>query len=54
MAEGAEWRASLTDPHTGRRHGFASLEELFEFLRAEIGMPSEPATSRAGRREDRA
>lgn len=54
MAEGAEWRASLTDPHSGRRHGFASLEELFEFLRAEIGKPSEPATGRAGRREDRA
>ena len=28
------WRASLQDAHTGERQGFASLEALFEFLRA--------------------
>jgi hypothetical protein len=26
------WRASLESPHTGERHGFASLETLFAFL----------------------
>ncbi len=26
------WQASLDDPHTGERIGFASLEELFVFL----------------------
>jgi hypothetical protein len=27
------WRASLEDPRTGERHGFADLERLFAFLR---------------------
>ncbi|MBI5302038.1 MAG: hypothetical protein HY868_07860 [Chloroflexi bacterium] len=27
------WRASLEDPHSGERRGFASLEMLFAFLR---------------------
>jgi hypothetical protein len=31
--EGATWRGSLEDAHTGERHGFASLEDLFVFLR---------------------
>jgi hypothetical protein len=26
------WRASLEDPQTGKRIGFASLEQLFAFL----------------------
>jgi len=26
------WRASLESPHTGERHGFASLQVLFTFL----------------------
>ena len=26
------WRASLEDPRTGQRIGFASLEQLFAFL----------------------
>lgn len=30
---GPVWRASLESPHTGERHGFASLEALFDFLR---------------------
>ena len=29
------WRASLKDPLTGERRGFASLEALFAFLRQE-------------------
>jgi hypothetical protein len=31
--EGAVWRASLESPQTGERIGFASLDELFAFLR---------------------
>ena len=31
------WRASLEDPHTGERKGFASLTDLFTFLEQEIG-----------------
>jgi hypothetical protein len=31
------WRASLQDPHSGERVGFASLEELFVYLRRETG-----------------
>ncbi len=27
------WRASLEEPRTGERRGFASLEMLFDFLR---------------------
>jgi hypothetical protein len=27
------WRASVENPHTGERHGFANLEQLVEFLR---------------------
>jgi hypothetical protein len=29
------WRASLQDPHSGERVGFASLEDLFGHLRRE-------------------
>jgi len=30
------WRASLEDPHTGKRIGFASLELLFAFLMEQV------------------
>jgi len=30
------WRASLESPGAGERQGFASLEDLFGFLRAQI------------------
>jgi hypothetical protein len=33
--ETALWRASLERPQAGERQGFASLEELFAFLRKE-------------------
>jgi len=32
------WRASLEDPHTGERRGFASLEALFVFLQRQTGV----------------
>ncbi len=31
------WRASVKSSHTGETVGFASLEELFEFLRQKAG-----------------
>jgi hypothetical protein len=30
------WHASLEDPHTGERIGFASLEQLFAFLMEQV------------------
>ena len=34
------WRASIEDPHTGERRGFADLEALFGFLANQLrGMP---------------
>ena len=35
--EPAVWRMSLEDPHTGERIGFADLESLFAFLKAQMG-----------------
>lgn len=35
--EKTEWRASLQDPHSGDRVGFASLRDLFAFLENETG-----------------
>lgn len=34
--ESSRWRASLQDPHSGERLGFAGLEELFEFLHRQV------------------
>ena len=31
------WRASLEDPRTGERKGFANLTDLFTFLEQETG-----------------
>ncbi len=33
------WRASLENPHTGERQGFATLEQLFDFLSEQIEKP---------------
>ena len=30
------WRASLEEPHTGERHGFASLALLVDFLNGQL------------------
>ena len=30
------WRFSLGDPNSGQRRGFASLEEMVDFLRGEL------------------
>jgi hypothetical protein len=34
----AGWRASLENSRTGKRIGFASIEELFDYLRLETGV----------------
>ena len=31
------WRASLENAHTGERKGFTSLDDLFDFLRRQVG-----------------
>lgn len=31
------WRATLEDPHTGERRGFADLSQLFAFLEERLG-----------------
>ena len=30
--DGGVWRASLEDPHTGKRSGFADMKALMQFL----------------------
>jgi hypothetical protein len=51
------WRASLEDAHTGERHGFGSLEQLFRFLTEQFGGsaetgddPARQSDQEAGRR----
>jgi hypothetical protein len=34
-ATGAPWRASLQSPRSGEMVGFASLDDLFDFLRGQ-------------------
>jgi len=36
--ETARWRASLHDPHTGEKFGFAHLDDLVAFLRGRLGL----------------
>ena len=38
------WHASLEDPHTGERIGFASLEQLFAFLMEQVERDTEGVT----------
>lgn len=40
----ANWRASLEDPHTGLRLGFATLEQLFAYL-IEVSEGADPPSS---------
>ncbi len=42
----AVWRASVENPHTGERRGFASLDALLSFLRTETGLTGDHATTR--------
>jgi hypothetical protein len=38
----AVWRASLEDPQTGERLGFADIMQLFAFLEGQVSDESEP------------
>jgi hypothetical protein len=38
--ERVQWRASLESPHGGKRRAFASLADLFAFLREQTGSRS--------------
>ncbi len=42
------WRASLEVPRSGRRLGFASLEDLFQFLRKEVASHEAESTTGDG------
>ena len=37
LGESAVWRASLQDPLTGQRMGFASLDDVVAFLKQKMG-----------------
>ena len=39
--ESGAWQASLEDPQTGERRGFASLDALCAFLRRQTGLAPE-------------
>ena len=41
------WRASLESPQAGDRKGFASLEELFDFLRQQTSLVSDTSRDSA-------
>ena len=41
---GQSWRASLEDPRTGQRIGFAGLEQLFAFLMEQVERDTEGVT----------
>ncbi len=49
----AAWRCSLEDPHTRERRGFASLEALMAFLRAELALGCDELSELTGAVEDR-
>jgi len=44
------WHASLENPHTGERKGFADLTSLFAFLEAEAMTASQQASSTSSSR----
>jgi hypothetical protein len=44
---GSTWHAMLENPHTGERHGFATLADLFTFLENKL-IPPEQDTSEQG------
>jgi hypothetical protein len=46
---GTVWHASLEDPHTGERRGFADLKGLFAFLEEQTNQVDQPNAN--GRRE---
>ncbi|UCC65462.1 MAG: hypothetical protein JSV36_10635 [Anaerolineae bacterium] len=49
--EAEAWRASLENPHTGERIGFASLDKLFVFLRQQAGVAPAQMTVKVSERK---
>jgi hypothetical protein len=47
------WRASLQSPHTGEIVGFASLDDLVNYLRARVGGMQETVRDVSGEQESR-
>jgi len=45
---GMAWRASLQSAHTGQSKGFATLDELFDFLRQQTDGSPDPGESATG------
>ncbi len=43
------WHASLEDPHTGERKGFANLNSLFDFLIEQMGTRGAPSVTKRSR-----
>jgi hypothetical protein len=46
--QGAAWRASLEEIPTGERRAFASLDDLFAYLREQTRASPPPEEGRAG------
>ena len=40
------WRASIEDPHSGERRGFASLDDLWLFLKQQMDHTKSSETER--------
>ncbi|MBN1642705.1 MAG: hypothetical protein JXA09_15830 [Anaerolineae bacterium] len=51
--EGAAWRASLESARTGERLGFASVDQLFDFLRRRMAEDEMKEDGMAGRDKGR-
>jgi hypothetical protein len=49
----ASWRASLQSPRTGEMVGFASLDDLLDYLRARVGGMQETVRYANGEQESR-
>ncbi|HSG17226.1 MAG TPA: hypothetical protein VLE70_13010 [Anaerolineae bacterium] len=50
-AEGSKWRYSLEEVSTGKRHGFATLDEFVSFL---LVMAVQPEKMKAGHEKNMA
>jgi hypothetical protein len=46
--EGVIWRASITNAHTSNSRCFASLDELFDYLRAQTVQKCKPKKGKGG------
>jgi hypothetical protein len=45
------WRASLEDPHTGERIGFATLDHLFAYLIEQVESSKQPPATTGNEEE---